>query len=173
MSSTPILDDLNATPYEIRLSKIAADVWGIKPFREEDGEIRPLMKISDPGSDHTDNIYRARLGRFGIIGSSDYPDAPIDGGWWSPIHTADGKTVIQGGEYRYFERVGLVYTGFDSKYDELPTALLKTLKYEEDGTPIEQPHRLGAGPAIDLDAWREPPYSIFKLDFIDNSGEQS
>lgn len=77
------------------------------------------------------------------------------------MHVADGAPVLRGGTYRHIEAVGLVYENCDSQYDDLATALLKTLDYERNGTPKERPHKLGAGPAIDLESWRSEFTNFF------------
>lgn len=169
-SRNTTLGDLDATPEEKRLSRIAADIWGVDPVRYgDDGHVYPLMRLDNPDSDGHENLYRGRLGRIGVFGSSDYPDCSIREGWWTPVYASDGKPVMQGGEYRYVEAAGLVYENCDSMYDDLPTALLKALDFEKNGTPRERPSMLGAGlqiepledePLMDLEEWRSR-YSDF------------
>jgi len=152
MSTSNItLDDLNPTPEEKKLSMIASEIWGIGPVRQEDGEARPLIALSDDLSLGQENVYRGRLRKIGIIGSdTDLPELSLEEGWWTPIRVSSGGAVMQGGNYKYLEGEGLVYEDFDSMADDLHTALLKVLDFERNGTPRERPHKLGAGPAVDL-----------------------
>lgn len=152
-NGTPTLDELDATPEEKRLSRIAADVWGVDPVRCDDGHAHPLLR--EVWVDAQDKKIQGRLERFGVFGVvSTLPELTPEEGGWSPMHVADGAPVLRGGTYRHIEAVGLVYENCDSQYDDLATALLKTLDYERNGTPKERPHKLGAGPAIDLESWR-------------------
>jgi hypothetical protein len=154
-SSNTTLNDLDATPEEKKLSSIAANIWGISAVRQDDGEARPLIALNNDLSVSGEDVYQGRLGAIGIIGSdTTLPELSLKQGWWTPTLAEDGSLVMQGGEYIYAEGEGLIYTDCDSVYDRLPTALLKVLDFERNGTPRERPHELGAGPAIDLEAWR-------------------
>ena len=153
-SGIPSLDDLNPTPDEKRLSRIAAEIWGVSPVRcDDDGNAHPLLR--EIWVDNHDKKMQGKLGRLGVFGifSTRLELTPEEGGW-TPMHVADGAPVMWGGTYRYIEAVGLVYKNSDSEYTDLADALLMTLDFERNGTPMERPHKLGAGPAIDLESWR-------------------
>jgi hypothetical protein len=155
------LDDLDATPEEKKLSTIASKIWGIGPVRQDDGEARPLVALNNDLSVSGEDVYQGRLGAIGIIGSdTKHPEVSLEEGWWSPTLAEHGSVVMQGGEYRYVEGEGLIYTDCDSVYDGLHTALLKVLDFERNGTPRERPNELDAGPAIDLDSWRSE-FTVF------------
>jgi len=145
------LDNIDTTPEEKKLSSIAANIWGISAVREDDGVTRPLIALRDDLSLGRENVYKGRLGKIGIIGSdTELPELSLEEGWWTPIRVSSGGAVMQGGNYKYLEGEGLVYEDFDSMADDLHTALLKVLDFERNGTPRERPHKLGAGPAVDL-----------------------
>lgn len=147
------LDDIDATPDEKRASQIAADFWGVNPVRFDDGDAHPLLR--EVWIKREDKKMKGKLRRFGVLGyCTTLPNESVEEGGWTPVHLADGKPVMQGGRYRFVEDVGLVLENCETMYDDLPAALLKTLDFERNGTPKERPHRLGVGPAIDLEAWR-------------------